>query len=75
MDAQRSLILTTLLLAACGEPAAMNETGDGATTPPYVRDPRWSTPARPRNDLLVIDITDRFAGTSTSSEDPLALTA
>ena len=45
------------------------------TTPPYVTDPRWSTPVRPRNDLLVIDITERFTTTSTSAEDPLALTA
>ena len=49
--------------------------GGVTTTPPYVRDPRWSTPSRPRNDLLVIDISDRFPATSTSSEDPLALTA
>ena len=26
-----------LLLAACGEPAVVNETGQGSTTPPYVR--------------------------------------
>ena len=46
------------------------------SAPPYVTDPRWSTPVRPRNDLLVIDITDRFAPSSTSGdEDPLALTA
>ena len=37
MPAQRAVILTSLLLAACGEPAAVNETAQGSTTPPYVR--------------------------------------
>ena len=37
MKAQRAAILLGLLLAACGEPATVNETGDGSTTPPYVR--------------------------------------
>ena len=46
-----------------------------ASVAPYTRDPRWATPSRPRNDLLVVDITDRVAATSASSEDPLALTA
>jgi hypothetical protein len=51
--------------------------GDGVTaTPPYVRDPRWSRPvARRRTDVFVVDIADRFATESTSSEDALALTA
>ncbi|HET9084658.1 MAG TPA: hypothetical protein VFN41_09680 [Candidatus Limnocylindrales bacterium] len=45
-------------------------------TPPYVRDPRWSTPAaRRRTDVFVVDIADRFTSDPTSSEDPLALTA
>lgn len=30
-------LLPLLLLAACGEPAVVNETGQGSTTPPYVR--------------------------------------
>ena len=47
-----------------------------AMTPPYVRDPRWSTPvARRRTDVFVVDIGDRFTSESTSSEDALALTA
>src|SRR5688572_12038982 len=37
MKAQRAAILLGLLLAACGEPAMVNETDDGSTTPPYVR--------------------------------------
>jgi hypothetical protein len=37
MRSQRGAILIGLLVAACGEPAVINETGDGSTTPPYVR--------------------------------------
>ncbi|MGZ8282505.1 MAG: hypothetical protein ACXWUN_06075 [Allosphingosinicella sp.] len=37
MRSQRASILAVLLLAACGEPAVVNETGQGSTTPPYVR--------------------------------------
>jgi len=37
MKAQRAAILLGLLLAGCGEPARINETDDGSTTPPYVR--------------------------------------
>jgi hypothetical protein len=37
MRAQRAPILVCLLFAACGEPAIVNETGRGSTTPPYVR--------------------------------------
>ena len=36
MKAQRAAILA-LLLAGCGEPAVVNETGQGSTTPPYIR--------------------------------------
>jgi hypothetical protein len=37
MTAQRMTILGFLLLAGCGEPAQLDETGQGSTTPPYVR--------------------------------------
>jgi hypothetical protein len=37
MRAQRASILAALLVAACGEPAVVNETAEGSTTPPYVR--------------------------------------
>ena len=38
MSAQRVLaFLPLLLLAACGDPAVVNESGQGSTTPPYVR--------------------------------------
>jgi hypothetical protein len=37
MRSQRTTILGLLLLAGCGEPALLNETGEGSTTPPYVR--------------------------------------
>ena len=37
MRPQRASILAGLLVAACGEPAVVNETGHGSTTPPYVR--------------------------------------
>jgi hypothetical protein len=43
---------------------------------PYASDPRWSTPARPRNDVFVVDISDRYVDRSSASdEDPLLLTA
>ena len=37
MRAQRASILACLALAACGEPAVVNESAEGSTTPPYVR--------------------------------------
>lgn len=37
MSAQRVAILGGLLLAGCGDPAVVDETADGSTTPPYVR--------------------------------------
>ena len=37
MTAQRASILACLLLAGCGEPAAVNDSAQGSTTPPYVR--------------------------------------
>lgn len=37
MSAQRALLFLCLPLAACGEQAVVNETGQGSTTPPYVR--------------------------------------
>ena len=37
MRAQRASILAVLLTAACGDPAVVNETAEGSTTPPYVR--------------------------------------
>ena len=47
-----------------------------APVPPYVRDQRWATPARPRNDVFVVDIGDRYATTADpSDDDPLLLTA
>jgi hypothetical protein len=47
-----------------------------APVPPYARDLRWATPARPRNDVFIVDIADRVSAISISSdEDPLLLTA
>jgi hypothetical protein len=47
-----------------------------APVPPYARDLRWATPARPRNDVFVVDIGDRYTSTPESSDDdPLLLTA
>jgi hypothetical protein len=43
--------------------------------PPYTRDARWSTPARPRNDVFVVDIADRHAAAASTDEEPLLLTA
>ena len=37
MTAQRAAILGVLLLAGCGDPAVVDETAEGSTTPPYVR--------------------------------------
>lgn len=37
MRAQRASILLALLLVGCGEPASVNESSQGSTTPPYVR--------------------------------------
>ena len=37
MRSQRAAILGFLMLAACGEPATLDETDEGATTPGYVR--------------------------------------
>jgi hypothetical protein len=37
MRAQRVAILAGLLATGCGEPAVVDETADGSTTPPYVR--------------------------------------
>ena len=37
MRAQRAAILAVLLLTGCGEPAVVDETAEGSTTPPYVR--------------------------------------
>ena len=37
MRSQRATILGFLMLAACGEPAQLDETHQGSTTPPYVR--------------------------------------
>ena len=37
MNAQRASILAVLLVAACGEPAVLDESNHGSTTPPYVR--------------------------------------
>src|SRR5688500_3640073 len=37
MSAQRVAILAGLLATGCGEPAVVDETSDGSTTPPYVR--------------------------------------
>jgi hypothetical protein len=45
-----------------------------APVPPYVRDPRWATPARPSNDVFIVDIADRFS-TSIADDDPLSLSA
>ena len=46
------------------------------STAPYVRDPRWATPARPRNDVVVVEIARPIVARSTSSvDDPLLLTA
>ena len=45
-------------------------------TPPYVRDPRWATPARRRADVYVVDLGRPTAPTSRPSDDePLLLTA
>ena len=33
----RPALVSLLLLAGCGEPAAVNRTAEGSTTPPYVR--------------------------------------
>lgn len=45
-------------------------------TPPYVRDPRWATPARRRADVYVVDLHRPGATTSRASDDePLLLTA
>lgn len=45
-------------------------------TPPYVRDPRWATPARRRADVYVVDLARPTASTSRPSDDePLLLTA
>jgi hypothetical protein len=50
--------------------------GHVASMTAYARDTRWATPAaRRRTDVFVVDIADRFVDRSTSSEDPLALTA
>ena len=51
--------------------------GGVTTTPPYIRDTRWSTPtARRRTDVYVVDVTDRYTPSSTSTQDdPLLLTA
>jgi hypothetical protein len=46
------------------------------STPPYVRDPRWATPARRRADVYVVDLDRPGATTSHASDDePLLLTA
>ena len=37
MSAQRVAILAFLGLAGCGEPAVVDESAEGSTTPPYVR--------------------------------------
>lgn len=37
MSAQRVAILLLTMLAGCGERPSMNESGEGSTTPPYVR--------------------------------------
>ena len=37
MTAQRAAILGVLLLGGCGDPAVVDETAEGSTTPPYVR--------------------------------------
>lgn len=37
MRAQRVAILAALAAGACGDPAVVDETADGSTTPPYVR--------------------------------------
>lgn len=37
MTPQRAVLITTLLLAGCGERVPRDEPGGGATTPPYVR--------------------------------------
>jgi hypothetical protein len=37
MWAQRAAILGLLALVGCGEPAVVDESADGSTTPPYVR--------------------------------------
>ena len=43
---------------------------------PYTRDPRWATPARPRNDVVVVEIARPIVARSTSSiDDSLLLTA
>ena len=47
-----------------------------AMAAPYTRDARWATPARPRNDVFVVDIADRYLpAATTSDDDPLLLTA
>jgi hypothetical protein len=46
------------------------------STAPYVRDHRWATPARPRNDVVVVEIARPMTARSGSSvDDPLLLTA
>jgi hypothetical protein len=46
------------------------------STSPYMRDPRWATPAsRRRTDVFVVDVARPMAAASTPSDDPLLLTA
>jgi hypothetical protein len=43
---------------------------------PYTRDPRWATPAQPRNDVVVVDIARPVSiGAGSSDDEPLLLTA
>jgi hypothetical protein len=46
------------------------------STLPYVREPRWATPARRRADVYVVDLARPDATASRASDDePLLLTA
>ncbi len=44
-----------------------------ASVAPYLRDPRWATPARRRADVFVVDIARPVPAARSSSDDDLLL--